>query len=46
MSDGKDVVRFLVYPHSSKWLIDNFYFEVPYSEFQKLFIADKKTTYK
>ena len=30
-SDGKDVVRFCVYPHGSELLINSHYFEVDYS---------------
>lgn len=46
MSNGKDVVRFRVYPHALSELIDVEYFEIEYSEYRKLFIADKKKTYK
>ncbi len=46
VSSNADVVRFRIYPKASQWLMENSYFEVPYSEFQKLFAADKKTTYK
>ena len=45
-SDGSDIVRFRVYPHSMKELIDKFYFEVSYSTYQNLFTEDKKKTYK
>lgn len=45
-SDGKDVVRFRLYPHAMKELIDTHYFEVEYSIYRNLFKADKKLTYK
>lgn len=46
MSDGKDVVRFLLAPKCLPELLDLNYFEVTYEEFQKLFIQDKNNTYK
>lgn len=46
LSEGKDVVRFLIAPKCLPDLIDINYFEVSYSDFQKLFTTDKKNTYK
>lgn len=45
-SSGHDVIRFMLYPHALQELIDNFYFEVDYSTYRKLFTCDKKTSYK
>lgn len=44
--DGKDVVRFLTAPHCLPDLLDFNYFEVSYSDFQRLFTPDTKLTYK
>ncbi len=43
-SDDGDVVRFRF--GSIAELIDSCYFEVPYSEWEKLFVADKSNSYK
>lgn len=43
---GRDVVRFTLYPQAVAEFIDSFYFEVDYSVYQNLFIADKKKNYK
>lgn len=45
-SDGRDVIRFTLYPHAFSELIDSFYFEVDYSTYQNLFTPDKKRSYK
>lgn len=45
-SEGKDVVRFLIYPHGSDILIDFNYFEVSYDDYNKLFTPDKNTKFK
>lgn len=45
-SNGSDVVRFLIAPKCLPDLIDVNYFEVSYSDFQRLFTNDKKNTYK
>lgn len=46
LSDGKDVVRFLVYPHGSDTLIDFNYFEVSHADYMKLFQPDKTVKFK
>lgn len=45
-SDGRDVVRFLLYPHAMSELIESCYFEVAFDVYKNLFTADKKTSYK
>ena len=45
-SDGRDVVRFALYPHAMQELIDSFYFEVDYPIYRNLLTEDKKQTYK
>lgn len=45
-SDGRDVVRFTLYPHAASELIDTCYFEVDFTVYQNLFTADKKNSYK
>lgn len=45
-SDGKDVVRFRLYPSAMKELIDTHYFEVEYQVYRNLFKADNVITYK
>lgn len=45
-TSGRDVVRFMLYPHALPELIDDFYFEVDYSTYRNLFTCDKKTSYK
>lgn len=45
-SDGKDVVRFTLYPHAMKELIDSTYFEVEYAVYRNLFTKDKSNKYK
>lgn len=45
-SDGKDVIRFNLYPKATPELIDGFYFEIDYSTYRNLFTEDNKTTYK
>lgn len=45
-SNGKDVVRFRVYPHAIPDLIDTFYFEIDYSTYRNLFIKAEKNLYK
>lgn len=45
-TDGRDVIRFQIYPKALLELIDAFYFEVDYSIYQNLFTPDKKTAYK
>ena len=45
-SNGKDVVRFALYPKAAEELIDNFYFEVEYSVYRNLFTKDKNNKYK
>lgn len=44
--DGKDVVRFCLYPQAAEELIDAFYFEIPYADYRLLFTPDTKTTFK
>lgn len=46
LSDGQDVVRFLVYPHGSDTLIDFNYFEVSHADYMKLFQPDKTVKFK
>lgn len=46
VSEGKDVVRFLIAPKCLPDLLGISYFEVSYDEYQKLFTPDKKNTYK
>lgn len=45
-SDGKDMVRFILYPKAMEELIDSTYFEVEYSVYRNLFIKDKNNKYK
>jgi hypothetical protein len=45
-SEGKDVVRFRVYPDANYKLIDSCYFEIPYNDFQVLFKSDSRLRYK
>lgn len=49
-SDGKDVIRFQVFPAyinmGEPVGMDKFYFEIPYDEYEKLFQADRKLTHK
>lgn len=45
-SNGEDVVRFTVYPHAMKELINTHYFEIEYSTYRNLFTQDKKNIYK
>ncbi len=45
-TSGRDIVRFMVYPHALPELIDDFYFEIDYSTYRNLFTCDKKTSYK
>ena len=45
-SDGRDVVRFALYPHAMQELIDKYYFEVDYLVYRNLLTEDKKQTYK
>ena len=49
-SDGRDVVRFQVFPayiNMGKPVgMDKFYFEIPYDEYGKLFQTDRKLTHK
>lgn len=45
-SDGRDVVRFVLYPHALGELIDSAYFEVDYAVYRNLFTKDKKQSYK
>lgn len=46
MDDGRDVVRFVLYPHAASELIDSCYFEVEFAVYKILFTADKKKSYK
>lgn len=45
-SDGRDVVRFSLYPKALPELIDYSYFEVENSAYRNLFTEDKKQCYK
>lgn len=45
-SNGKDVVRFTLYPHAMEELIDHSYFEIEYSVYRNLFTKDKNNKYK
>lgn len=45
-ADGRDVIRFTLYPHALPELINSSYFEVAYSTYQNLFTEDKKRNYK
>lgn len=45
-SDGRDVVRFALYPHAMQELIDKHYFEVDFSVYRNLLTEDKRRTYK
>ena len=49
-SDGRDVIRFQVFPAyinmGEPVGMDKFYFEIPYDEYGKLFLDDRKLTHK
>lgn len=47
VSEGQDVIRFLVYPEAIVHeLIDSNYFEISYAEYLNLFTPDKNTKFK
>lgn len=46
MDNSKDVVRFTLYPQALEELIDFSYFEIPYSDYERLFTPAPTTAYK